>query len=91
MMQTYLAQLSTLGPVAVDETITDTMQSSFVKARKDLGSKDVDETWFGTRIVVAKSLARINTHEKMDRGDWRQSLRICAQWEGRRRVTNERV
>ena len=89
IIQTYLAQILTLVPIAINESIAEEMQSSFVKARKDATaaeSQAVDETWFGTRIVVAKSIARINAHEKMDREDWRESLRVCAQWEGRRKV-----
>lgn len=88
IIQTYLAQLSTLKNIVIDGSMAEEMQSSFVKARKDTGSKDVDETWFGTRIVVAKSIARSNAREKMDKEDWRESLRMCAQWEGRRNVTN---
>lgn len=87
MLQTYLAQLSQIKVIGIDETIADEMQSSFVKARKE-GGKDVDETWFGTRIVVAKGLARLNAREMMTREDWRDSLRICARWEGRRKVAN---
>jgi len=90
-IQTYLAQLSTLAPIAINELIAEEIQSSFVKARKDTAaaeSQGVDETWLGTRIVVAKSIARINAHENMDREDWRESLRVCAQWEGRRKVLN---
>jgi hypothetical protein len=86
-LQTYLAQLSQIKAIGIDETIADEMQASFVKARKE-GGKDVDETWFGTRIVVAKGLARVNARDLLKREDWRDSLRICAQWEGRCKVAN---
>jgi hypothetical protein len=86
-VQTYLAQLAQIKAIGIDEAIADEMQSSFVKARKE-GGKDIDETWFGTRIVVAKGLARVDAREMMKREDWRDSLRICAQWEGRRKVAN---
>lgn len=61
------------------------MQDDFVKERKEAGATAIDETWFGTRIVVAKGIARNNGREVVSPHDWQESLQICSQWEMRRK------
>jgi len=61
------------------------MQDAFVKKRKELGATTIDEAWFGTRIVVAKGIARNNAREALSLQDWQESLQICSQWEMRRK------
>ena len=63
------------------------MQNYFVRQRKESleGQTEINEEWFGTRILVAKALARVDGRETVSREDWDGSLEMCSQWEQRRK------
>ena len=82
LLRTYLAYLSNLN-ISIPAEVSDEMQDTFVSKRKD-GEDKIDETWFGTRITVAKGFARVSGREIVTSQDWRRSMEICAEW-GRRR------
>jgi len=84
LLRGYLAQISKLN-ISIDAPTAAEMQDAFVKKRKEAGATTIDETWFGTRIVVAKGITRNNGREVVTPRDWQESLEICSQWETRRR------
>ena len=84
LLRGYLAQISTLN-ISIDPSTAAKMQDDFVKKRKDAGATAIDETWFGTRIVVAKGITRNNGREVVTPRDWQESLELCSQWEARRK------
>ena len=84
LIRTWLAQISKLN-IDISETMVEEMQSYFVRKRNETDGKDIDETSFGRRIIVAKGLARVSGRTSMSSENWRQSLEICSAWETRRK------
>lgn len=79
-----MAQVSELT-ISIQENVAEEMQNAFVRTRKEEGGEGIDETWFGQRIVVGKGISRINGSEVVSRQDWEESMKICTQWESRRK------
>ena len=71
--------------ISIPEAESKDMQDEFVRQRKGNGGKNVDEGWFGIRIVVAKGLCRVNEHEFVSREDWQASLELCSQLDERQK------
>ena len=84
MLRVYLSHISGLN-ITISESESVEMQNEFVRQRKGNGGKNIDEGWFGIRIVVAKGLCRINGREFVSGEDWRDSLELCAQVEARQK------
>ena len=82
-LRKYLAQVSELT-ISIQENIAEEMQNAFVRTRKE-GGEGIDETWFGKRIIVGKGISRMNGSEVVSRQDWEESMKICTQWELRRK------
>ena len=83
-LRIYLAQISTLN-ISIEDTVAEEMQNTFVRTRKERSGEGIDEAWLGTRIVLAKGLARIDARDLVSRQDWLESMQICLQWELRRK------
>jgi hypothetical protein len=88
LLRRYIAQIARLK-IVIPAEVADEMGMAFVRKRKEIEAKGVDEDWFGLRIVVAKGLARVNARETVTRGDWEESLEICSQWEMRRTKSHQ--
>ena len=84
LIRAYLAQISKLN-VSIAAATAAEMQDAFLRKRKEVGPTAIDDTLFGTRIVVAKGITRNNGREIVTHQDWLESLKICSEWELRRR------